>query len=79
MSVPPRDVAYQTQIGQDTFSKLVELCLLAGRSYDQGGWIRRGQVTLAANGTGRESPVPRGKIILPIVSFLLTLQQSGLN
>jgi hypothetical protein len=46
---------------QDTYSKLVELCLFAGRSYDQGSWIRRGQATFGVNGTGRESPIPRGK------------------
>ena len=47
-----------TLINQDIFIKLVDLTLLAVKSNDSSSWIRRGQL---ANGTGRESPVPRCK------------------
>ncbi|PFH49049.1 hypothetical protein AMATHDRAFT_5245 [Amanita thiersii Skay4041] len=45
---------------QDTFGRLLDSCVaFAGRSFDQGSWIRRStKETLVAN--GRESPVLRG-------------------
>ncbi|GJE86225.1 Dopey, N-terminal-domain-containing protein [Phanerochaete sordida] len=51
---------------QETYSKMVELCLFAGRSYEQGSWIRRGQATFGVNGTGRESPIPRARSELKV-------------
>ncbi|KDQ31322.1 hypothetical protein PLEOSDRAFT_1102291 [Pleurotus ostreatus PC15] len=44
---------------QDTFSKLLDVCVVwVGRSFDQGSWIRR--TTRDALGTnGRDSPAPR--------------------
>ncbi|KAI0690744.1 Dopey, N-terminal-domain-containing protein [Cytidiella melzeri] len=48
---------------QDTFTKLVDVTLLAVRSNDPSSWIRRGQT---ANGPGRDSPVPRSRSALGI-------------
>ncbi|KAI0348103.1 hypothetical protein BDW22DRAFT_1350250 [Trametopsis cervina] len=48
---------------QDTFTKLIDICLLAVRSNDSSSWIRRGQL---ANGSGRESPIPRARSTLGI-------------
>ncbi|KAJ3545543.1 hypothetical protein NM688_g5613 [Phlebia brevispora] len=45
---------------QDTYTKLVETCLLAGKSSDGGSWIIRRHNTLNVNGTGRDSPSLRG-------------------
>ncbi|KAI0964349.1 hypothetical protein AcW1_001188 [Taiwanofungus camphoratus] len=43
---------------QETYSKLLDICVLASRPYDQGSWIRRSQrETLVAN--GRDSPTLR--------------------
>ncbi|RPD65070.1 hypothetical protein L227DRAFT_519769 [Lentinus tigrinus ALCF2SS1-6] len=42
---------------QETYSKLLDICVLSGRSVESGSWIRRAQRdTLAAN--GRDSPAP---------------------
>ncbi|CCM03665.1 uncharacterized protein FIBRA_05809 [Fibroporia radiculosa] len=43
---------------QETYSKLLDLCTLASRPYDQGSWIRRPQREILA-GNGRESPLTR--------------------
>ncbi|KAI0095247.1 Dopey, N-terminal-domain-containing protein [Irpex rosettiformis] len=48
---------------QDTFTKLIDVTLLAVRSNDSSSWIRRGQL---ANGSGRESPIPRSRSTLGI-------------
>ncbi|PCH34091.1 hypothetical protein WOLCODRAFT_61246 [Wolfiporia cocos MD-104 SS10] len=46
---------------QDTYSKLLDLCVTAGRPYDQGSWIRRPQRdNLSVN--GRDSPIPHPKL-----------------
>ncbi|KAI0756510.1 Dopey, N-terminal-domain-containing protein [Daedaleopsis nitida] len=42
---------------QDTYGKLLDICLMAGRSVESGSWIRRSQrETLATS--GRDSPAP---------------------
>ena len=48
---------------QETFTKLVELCLLANKSSDPGSWVRRAVVP-GINGTGRDSPLLRGMCLL---------------
>ncbi|KAI0803164.1 Dopey, N-terminal-domain-containing protein [Irpex lacteus] len=58
---------------QDTFMKLVDATLLAVRSNDSSSWIRRGQL---ANGTGRESPIPRPRSTLGIDEKMNTSSSS---
>ncbi|EPT03457.1 hypothetical protein FOMPIDRAFT_1058702 [Fomitopsis schrenkii] len=44
---------------QETYTKLLDICVLSNKPYDQGSWIRRStpKETLSVN--GRESPLPR--------------------
>lgn len=44
---------------KDTYSKLLDLTVLANRPYDSGSWIRRPQKE-ALSTSGRESPLLRG-------------------
>ncbi len=56
--------------------KLVDATLLAVRSNDSSSWIRRGQL---ANGTGRESPIPRRKPFVTYPSTVSDCLQLGLR
>ncbi|KAH9948184.1 Dopey, N-terminal-domain-containing protein [Amylocystis lapponica] len=48
---------------QETYGKLLDICVLAGRSFDQGSWIRRSQKD-TLNTNGRDSPTPRDSRLL---------------
>ena len=52
---------------QETYGKLLDLCVLSGRSPESGSWIRRSQrEVVPANGRDSPAPTLRGRHHLPL-------------
>lgn len=60
---------------QDNFTKLADTCILiAGRSFDQGNWIRRGPKDVGGLIERSTTPIPKGESRTPV-----TLNSADVN